>query len=99
MSGGDGIGGVLFQGTLQAFLHGLGEFFEIDDVIDDGFDGVGTEGLEIGNEIIAFGHFEFGLFVEAAVDGIVGALKEAVLAIDREFVERHGETGGGGGIG
>ncbi len=75
------IGGVN-SSNIRDFLHDLAGLH-------------GREGLEIGQEVVRPREVGFGLAVEAAVNGVVGSLEQAGLAIDREL-EGLGRDAGGG---
>ena len=65
----------------QQPLHRLGVFVELDHALNDGVDRRRVQRLKIGNEIVRAGHVRFGVFVEAAMNGIVGALEQHLLAV------------------
>src|SRR5690349_5613311 len=65
--------------------HRLGELIEIGDPGDDLLNALLREWLKVGDEVVAAGEVGLGLQVEAAMDRLVGALEEAVLAVDGEL--------------
>ena len=50
--------------------------------------------MEVGQEVVRARHVRLGLPVQPAVDGVVGALEQAVLAVDGELVTVGRQTGG-----
>ncbi len=68
---------------------GAAEFIELRHPIDHGLGLLGRQRLEVGEEVVGPGQVGLGLPVEAAVDGVIGPLEQAVFAVDREL-----ETGG-----
>mmetsp|Transcript_15288 Transcript_15288/g.38388 ORF Transcript_15288/g.38388 Transcript_15288/m.38388 type:complete len:1218 (+) Transcript_15288:250-3903(+) len=86
LGGGDAVlGGVGGEEVEEELLHGLGELLEANRVLDELLDLVALEGLEVGDEVAGLAHVELRRLVEAGVDGLVGALEEAELAVLREL--------------
>jgi len=71
---------------LQEFLDWLGVLIKLDHIVHDSADLVPIECLEIADEVAFLRQFNFRLLVQATMDGIIGTLKQTVLAVDGEFV-------------
>src|SRR5205807_277485 len=62
-------------------LHRLGIFREADGILDQFAGGGGVERLEVGKKIAGLRKINLGLFVIAAMYGVIGALEQAVFAV------------------
>ncbi len=70
----------------QQLFHWAGEFVELDGIANDVASLLAGERFEVTDEVARRGQVGFGLFIQSAMNGIVGTLKQAVFAVFNELV-------------